>query len=214
MFKHLFSMNQIIDVGIDNDPKGVKLAKNCGMYRKVEVVDATKMTLKSSSFNTVVSNSTFEHIANDLSAVAEVSRVLKDNGLFYLTVPSPEHIKFLQDLGVNKFELDKYNERVDHFHFRSKNEWGKIFLDNGLKIIFHETYFPKKVVNIWYKLHKIATFRPYKRELWSYLKDSPYGKLFPVVIVKPLLTQLISKNVKISYKSKGAMQFFITQKIK
>lgn len=212
--KYLFSMNQIIDMGIDKDPRGVNLAKSCGIYRNVAVVDATRMIFKSSSFNTIVSNSTFEHIKNDRDAIGQVSRVLKKGGLFYLTVPTPDLMKFLKELGIAKREIKRYNKRVDHFHFRSINEWEKILRNNGLSLIFHKTYFPKTVVKTWYKFYKIATFRPYKRELWSYLKDSPYGKLFPSFLVKPLLSQIIFKKVKKSFQDKGAMHFLITQKIR
>ena len=210
--KHLFSMNQLIDMGIDVNPKGLKLASKSNIYKKVEVEDATNMTFKAGSFSTVISNSTFEHIENDIKAVKEVARILKNGGRFYLTVPLPNHEKFLQSFGMSKIDLEKYNKRVDHFHYRSLSQWKEILRRNKLKVINHKSYFPKSVDRTWLYLHKITTFRPYKRELWSYLKDSPYGKLFPSFIVKPILREILRKNIKNAFRGKGAWIFIVSEK--
>lgn len=212
--KYLFSKNQKIDVGIDIDNTGINLAKKTGMYHKVTVMDATRMMFKNSSFKTIISNSTFEHIKNDLLAVKEVSRVLKKNGLFCITVPTVTHEQILTNLGVNKVELEKYNDRVSHIHYRSINEWKNIFKKVNLKIIYHQLYFPKDVIKTWYTFHKIATFHIYKRELWSYMKDSPYGRLFPSFMIKSLLSNIIYRKVLRAFTGEGGMLFIVAKKTK
>ena len=43
----------------------------------------------SGSFGCVVSNSTLEHVEDDLMAVNEIARVLRSGGDFFFTVPTP-----------------------------------------------------------------------------------------------------------------------------
>ena len=216
MSRFMLSMNQKVDVGIDIDSKAVSNAiknKNFGIYDKIFVEDASKMSFPNSSFNTILSNSTFEHIQKDLEAIKEVSRVLKKDGYFYVTLPLPSHQKFLKRLGVGKEELHKYNERVVHYHYRSFNEWIDLLKKNNLKVIYSKSYIPLRVEKIWYIFHKIATFKPYRRELWSYLKDSPYGKLFPSFIVKPFLKKIILFGVKKAFNGDGAWLFLVARKV-
>ena len=46
----------------------------------------------------------------------------------------------------------------------------------------------------------------------SYLKDSPYGKLFPSFIVKPILREILRKNIKNAFRGKGAWIFIVSEK--
>jgi SAM-dependent methyltransferase len=212
--KHIYSMNQIIDVGIDADIGGVKLARKTGCYRKVLTMDASKMTFKSGSFGTVLSNSTFEHILDDVGAIREVSRVLRIKGMFYLTLPIQSHVRILRTIGVSEKEINEYDKRVQHLRYRRIIEWKRILLYEKLKVIYYKSYFPADVVKTWYKFHKISTFRPYRRELWSYLKDSSYSKLFPSFLVKPILKKIIYTKTKKALSGTGGMLFIIAIRVK
>lgn len=79
----IFKNIKQIDVGIDIEVSGLDQAMKTGRYKLVFGEDAAKMKLKNSMFNTVVSNSTFEHIEHDLEAISEVSRVLKKMDIFF-----------------------------------------------------------------------------------------------------------------------------------
>jgi len=210
--RFMFAYNQKIDVGIDVDFEAQKDAYKSGVYKKVQVEDASGTSFSDETFNTVISHSTFEHIKKDIIAVKEVARILKNNGLFYFTVPIPEHQKILKEAGVGENELKKYNKRVKQYRYRSVEEWKNILEKNNLEVVFQKTYFSKDVHLLWYKLHKIATYKPYRRELWSYLKDSPYGKLFPSFVVKPLLRKLISSNIQKAYNGEGVWLFTVAKK--
>ncbi|MBU1084794.1 class I SAM-dependent methyltransferase, partial [Patescibacteria group bacterium] len=132
--------NQKIDVGIDLDPTG---AKEVGVYKKVIAADATKLSFKTNSFQTIISNSTFEHIPQDKKAVSEVARVLKKGGIFTMTVPSPYLQTSLRKLMNSDQQLKLFDKRIAHFHYRSEEEWTKIFEQNKLKVIFKKQYFPQ-----------------------------------------------------------------------
>jgi len=216
MSRFMFYMNQVIDVGIDINKKAVQEANkhgNYGIYESILVCDATKMSFGNSSFNTVISNSTFEHIENEEKAVREVARVLKKGGLFFNTVPIPRHQRFLKDMGINSKEIKKYNDRVIHHRYRSVSEWKQLLKLNNLKMLYRKSYFPFEVQKMWYRFHKIATFKPYRRELWSYLKDSHYGSLFPAFLVKPIIKQIVFNNVEKAFKGQGAWLFYIARKV-
>jgi SAM-dependent methyltransferase len=208
----LFSANKYFDVGIDIDEKAIKIAKKTGFYKIVRVSDSANLSFKNDSFATVISNSTFEHVKDDIKSISEVSRVLKRGGIFYLTVPTPRLEKYLAKLGLNKDEINRYNTRVEHLHYRSYDDWEKLFKKHNLSLFYHHYYLPFEAVKTWYLFHRISTFKLYKRELWSYVKDSPYGKLIPKnLAILFLKGYLFPKFVKLFDKS-GAWQYIVAVK--
>ena len=202
-----------IDYGIDPDPRVIILAKKCGIYKKVLLVNANKLPFKDKSFETVVSNSTFEHMTDDLASIKEVSRILNDGGNFYLSVPTPRFEKEFIKNKTSKKYVNWYNKRVLHYHYRSLKDWTEILKENNLKICFYQYYFTPVIFKIWFKLFKISVFRPYHRELWSYLKDSPYGKMFPKRIIVNILEGVTWKQFQNSIGNDGTWVFIMAQKI-
>jgi ubiquinone/menaquinone biosynthesis C-methylase UbiE len=204
-----------IDVGIDLNSKGLRNARKIGKYKKLVHASAEDMPFKNASFNTIVSNSTFEHISNDLKAVSEVVRVLKEGGLFFLTVPSEYLQKWVLEYDGRK-KLKIFNRRANHLHYRSLQDWKKYLKKNSLEIIFYKYYFKKNVALFWYKLFKQFTHKFSNRELWSVISDSKIVKFIPKRIVTSLLKNLILKD---SYKNgfftdaNGAQLFMIAKKI-
>lgn len=211
-----------IDVGIDIEEGGLQKAKKTGVYKKVLQADAMNLLFNDSSFNSVVSNSTFEHVADDKKAVKEVGRVLKKNGYFFLTVPSinlPRTILSIE--GKNgktnaKQALEKFNKRVVHRHYRLLSSWNKILKKNSLKIVFYKYYYPDQTTRPWYRLMKIYTFKIKNRELWSYLAHSKFRKLIPEKLViyflgKYVLDKPYSDGLTAS-DSSGSMLFIVSKK--
>lgn len=78
-----------IDVGVDINEKEIKQAKKLGVYQKLIIADATSLPFPNESFNTVISNSTFEHIKEIEKVFPEANRVLKKKGQLIFTVPTP-----------------------------------------------------------------------------------------------------------------------------
>lgn len=142
-----------------------------------------------------------------MEAVEEVSRVLKRNGKLYLTVPDPILKSFFKRVGVTEVKLRKYNIIVQHLHYRNISGWGKLFKKNNLRIIFHEYYFNFEMFKKWYFLHRLMVFKPYRRELWSYLQDSPIRKYFPKHLFSKLTYLLVYKTFRKSLENKGCWHF-------
>jgi ubiquinone/menaquinone biosynthesis C-methylase UbiE len=188
LYKHL----DYIDMGIDLDPSR---AMQIGIYTATKKADATKLPFKDASFATVISNSTFEHIDHDLQAVAEVARVLQKGGEFWVTVPTPTLKKELQTFTGSPTAFKKLNDRIAHYHYRSAKEWGKHFAKVGLTLTAHQSYLSPAAMRMWFKLFKMAIFRPYRRELWSYLIDERFTRLFPSKAVRALEHRLLLKTL-------------------
>lgn len=221
--RFLFPENLKLDMGIDIENSGLKKALETGRYKKVLSADAQKMPFKRLSFKTVVSNSTFEHITNDIKAVSEVSRVLKKNGYFFLTVPSEFLPKVILEIEGSKTNLKaenalmQFNKRVNHLHYRSLSEWELILKKNDLKLVYYRFYFLKQTTYLWYKLFKISVSKFRGKEFWSYLAHSRWRRFIPQKLVIYFLAEHMLKkayNGDLSAKKDvGSMLFLIAQKI-
>lgn len=220
--RFLFPGKLKIDVGIDIEESGLDKARYTGVYKKVMRVDAMRMPFKSASFGSVVSNSTFEHIQDDKKAVAEVGRVLRKNGYFFLTVPSiylPRTILSIEgEKGKDaQSALDKFNTRVVHRHYNALATWEKMLAKNNLKIVFHRYYYPEETTRPWYRLMKISTYKIRNREFWSYLAHSKLRKFIPEKTVINLLRKFVLekpyKNGLGTKDGTGSMLFIVSQKI-
>jgi len=84
----------------------------------------------------------------------------------------------------------------------------------GLELMFYKYYFPPKVMKMWWMMFKFTTWKVYKRELWSYLKDSPYGKVFPSKLISKLEYMLLRRSYNNAFNSKGAWLFIWAKKVK
>lgn len=194
----------VIDVGIDLVPHYIDLAKASPKYKKVHTADARKLPFPGNKFNTVISNSTFEHISgSDLPAIKEVHRVLKSKGKFYLTVPSERFGEL--------FNSD-YNVRVEHFRYRSLSEWENVLSKAGFILVSHKYYFSVNVIPIWYRLFKISTINIFGRELWSRLRDSRFSFLIPKSLIISLLAPGVNYLINQSGKGLGTWLFLEAQK--
>ena len=223
MSAFIFRSHPEFDVGIDLDERGLENARTTKKYRKILHADAQNLPFKDASFNTIVSNSTFEHIQQDIKAVSEVSRVLKKNGLFFTTVPSEFLQKWVLEYEEKKNKsqsqenLIKFNERTNHMHYRSLSNWKQYFKKNNLEMVFCKYYFPKEIALLWYKLFKKFTYRLGNREVWSIISDSRITKFIPKNMIINYLKNKILKN---PYENGffidsgvGAQLFMIAKKI-
>lgn len=222
MSNFIFRNSPKIDVGIDTEENGLEIARKTKTYKKVLLATAEDMPFKNASFNTVVSNSTFEHIVNDVKAVSEVSRVLKKGGMFYLTVPSEYLQKWIleyetnQNLTNSRENLLKFNGRTSHLHYRRLNEWKRNFKKNNLEMVFCKYYFQKEVTLSWYKLFRMFTRKYGKREAWSIIGDSKITKFIPKkMIIKYLKNITLKKAYENGFfveSGVGAQLFMIAKK--
>lgn len=137
--------------GVDSSIKQ-NLFKNSPITIKNIDIESGKLPFKDNFFNAVTMLAVFEHIDQDRLpfVLGEIHRILKKDGVFIITTPSPWSnlpLIALSYLGlVSKIEID------DHKH--SMSPWGikKILKESGFKNIkngFFEAYF-----NMWFVAKK------------------------------------------------------------
>ncbi len=212
-YDRLLFENKVFDYAIDPDRKQIKIAQKEKLYKKVVLSNAEKMPFKDNHFMQVISNSTFEHIKNDVAAIKEIGRVSKRGGLISFTTTS----KYLKDNLLaslkSKEKFNDFNRRFNHFHYRSYFEWKKLLKKCGFKVIKHYSYLSVRDFRIWLVLYNIFTFKIINRELWSYLKDSKYSKYIPSKVVSEIEYFLINLLRDKNIVKNGMWQFIQAKKI-
>lgn len=109
-----------MEMGVDVNKEDLKKAILGKKHKKLKYADARNLPFKDNSYNTVVSVSVMEHIEGADKVIKEVHRVLKKNGKFVFTVPTPSMRDYLLGTNVLKaFELDKASEKYWDLHKRA-----------------------------------------------------------------------------------------------
>ena len=210
--KYLFKGKKI-NVGLDPSPKSILEASNCKLYKKVIQARAEKIPFKDEVFNTVILNSTFEHIRGDKKAVKEISRVLKRGGMLYFTTTTYNLKKELLNIFNGEELFVQFNKRMSHFHYRSLDQWKNILKKYNMVIVDKFTYFTKNDLKLWLALFRIFTFKIKNREIWSYLKDSKYSKYLPSKLISKIEYLIIFKFSDKKMRSEGLWQYIAAKKI-
>lgn len=148
----------VIDIGLDNDPKIVRIARSSKVYKRVVVGDARNLPFKNNSFSTIFSNCVIEHIPEKTRVLKEVKRVLRKDGVFIFTVPSKNFSEYLFFYNLFKaFGLkwlakkysQKRNQLLNHYHCENHQAWEKNLRLAGLSLAYHRYYLPKKTIMCW-----------------------------------------------------------------
>lgn len=138
-FAGVFFESQV-EMGIDISWKELLTAKRGNKYKKLKRADARNLPFKDSSFNTVLSVSTLEHIKEVEKVIKEVKRVLRPGGKFVFTVNAEKINHFLF------FPRRLFHKIFQHQTLYSQRRWEKILRKNGFKIqIGREIISPKTI---------------------------------------------------------------------
>lgn len=210
----LFMNKTKVDVGVDIDAHEIENAKKIKLYSRLAVADAAELPFQDRKFNTVVANSTFEHIRKDISSVCEVFRILKEGGSFMFTVPTRRFESALLSTIINKNNLQKINDRLKHFHYREVDEWIAILKNNGFSMTSYQEYMSDNAVKDWYKLFRLSTFKVRGRELWSYLENFSHKKIIPKKIFSILVSSFLLKLYHEMFVPGGTWLFIAARKLK
>jgi SAM-dependent methyltransferase len=139
----LFSRQSDLIYGVDLNPNEVKKALSYTNYKEVLEMDATKMTFKPLSFNTIFSNSSLEHIPNIGKALSSIRTIMSDDGELFLTLPTDkfEHysvggtiLQFLKMQKISNLFGILYNKFWHHYHAYPVEKWQLIFEEHGFVV--------------------------------------------------------------------------------
>ena len=90
-------------VGFDIDPATIDFARTQWPEASFEVADATALPLTEASVDAVLSFETIEHLPDPSSFVGEVARVVKSDGVFF--VSTPDRPVYALRSGPNEFHV-------------------------------------------------------------------------------------------------------------
>jgi SAM-dependent methyltransferase len=143
-----------IGYGIDFDRENIHLAKLVNQNNSNEFIigNAEYLPFKSHSFDKVVCNCSLEHFANDTRALSDMGRVLKSQGLLFLTVDSFSYSGITDNLRemhrkkqavVNFYDFDSLSTKLEgaglhairkQYYIKSKG--ASFFIRIGIKLNF------------------------------------------------------------------------------
>lgn len=156
-FSGVFFSSQI-EVGVDIDYREILKAAATGKFKKTIVADARKLPFAKSSFGSVISISTLEHIPNNAAVFREAFRVLAPGGNFYFTVPTNELfkgllvVKILNAIGLSSLAYLYFrvlNKAFKHVFIPSEKTWLKIAKSAGFKIIKSQGTLSQTILLAW-----------------------------------------------------------------
>ncbi|WP_241664852.1 class I SAM-dependent methyltransferase [Seonamhaeicola maritimus] len=100
--------------------------------------DITKIDQPANKFDTIICYHILEHIIDDITAMSELYRVLKPNGVIYIQTPFKEG-EIYED-----YSITSAKERLNHF---GQQDHVRIYSVNGLKMRLEKTGFKISSIN-------------------------------------------------------------------
>ncbi|MEW6188005.1 MAG: class I SAM-dependent methyltransferase [Thermodesulfobacteriota bacterium] len=124
--------NQVL--GIDVSPSAKRNSERLGVKVDIINVDTQGIPFAEETFDVIFAFEVFEHFANPQFALEEIRRVLKENGLFLLSIPNPFIHHWPRLFYPTLFEEKAFREflMVNDFQIKSKTDLGQnlyYFLD-------------------------------------------------------------------------------------
>ena len=148
----------IMNVGLDISKDDIIKAKKISVYEALIVGDAQTMPFRKESFRVVFSNCVIEHIPNVDKVLTEISKILKEDGVFIFTVPSERFGKYLflhvllQKIHLKKLAhwySKKRNELLNHYNCYDPVTWKHKIESVGLNMVVSKYYLSKSAIQIW-----------------------------------------------------------------
>lgn len=135
------------------DPSLSTTESNKLILKKIDVAK-TPLPFADNFFETVTMLAVFEHIDYQrlTFVLKEVKRVLKRNGIFIITTPSPWSDKLLHNMA--RFGLISSEEIHDHKHHYSKNRIEGIIRETGFKKENINSGYFEFGMNMWFTATK------------------------------------------------------------
>jgi ubiquinone/menaquinone biosynthesis C-methylase UbiE len=139
-----------LDTGCDLSEDQLRKARTRKQYESLTLADARKLPYQSTSFATVICNSSMEHIPHVEQVIEEVGRVLQPGGVFAFTVPGPRFNDWFWlnwiciRLGMpgrgEKF-ITEFNKRREHLNLFDAGTWKKLMEPAGFADVRAVEYF-------------------------------------------------------------------------
>ncbi len=159
----IFGTDRPIEVGCDLLHFQLAVARDGGAYQVVARADGHHLSYPDGAFATVFSNSVLEHIPDPVPVLAEIARVLQPGGRLIITVPSDRFHDYLAtsrwhrargQLGLAAAYEAAIDQRLQHYHYHTPNEWARLFHEAGLALVGENYYMAPAVAAEWDRLNQ------------------------------------------------------------
>ena len=224
-FSHVLvkDKNLKIEAGIDISRKAISKARKLNekrqTYKTLMAANAGNLPYEKKSFSTVFSNCAIEHIPNLEDVLSEVYRVLKDNGRFIFTVPSPHFgrysyiYSFFEKRGLSKIAkryINHVNKKLAHYNCFEVEAWKRCLKLAGLELVEYKYYITSEVAKIFDILEFIYTLGIWKFRINAFLmRFSCFLESLGVKFHKKLLIKVcydfLKRYIEVENKSNGNM---------
>lgn len=225
--------NLEIEAGIDISEKAIhrarKLNEKTRTYKTLQAANACNLPYRDKSFSTVFSNCAIEHIPNLQDVLSEVCRVLKDNGRFIFTVPSPHFgrysyiYSFFDERGLSRIAkcyMNYVNKKLLHYNCFEPETWKRCLKLAGLELVEYKYYITPEVAKIFDILELIYTLGIWKFRINAFLmRFSLFLEFLRIKFHKRLLIKVcydfLKRHIEVENKSNknmGAAILLIAEK--
>ena len=195
----LFGRQGGVDVGLDPWTHQVRQAAGLDAYHHVDRGAGRALPYPDRGFATVFSNSVLEHIADLEPVLEEVGRVLRPGGRFIFTVPSDAFRRMLDGYARRMTAGDpegaeayaaRVDERLEHHHYHTPQEWTELLGEAGLSVIQSSYYMPQPLERFWDRMNARYGIGDHG-SIWSLLvsprlRPLGYQRLLRHLVVKHL----------------------------
>lgn len=205
----LFQNQLPIEIGFD--PWWAQLRKGHAnkMYCYVQQAQGDAMPYPDATFGTVFSNSVLEHIPDPRPVVQEAGRILWPGGHLIATVPSDAFRRLLSgyrermavgDLEGAEAYADRIDERLEHYHYQTPEEWATLLEDAGMEMVRAQYYMPAPTTELWDEANYVYGITGDKPRLFRWLASPRFRWFAPQWLLRLLIIKRLSRTWRDAYE--------------
>lgn len=199
--------------GVDIGRKAVFSVKKNYPRVFLTLADGQNLPYENNSFSAVFSIEVLEHVCNPKKMIKEMSRVLKKNGRFYLSVSCEKSPWTIQGW-LNRLGIDLTTKTIGHINKLSYDEVCQILSKNNLKIIdrFYFGHFFRQFQDLFYVLYLGGKPGRKPGELWQKAQKGREWKQKMALIVYKLAIALMNLETRFFYRFPGVSLQIVAEK--
>jgi len=208
IFARICYGKQKIDVGVDISSQNIRFAPRSGAYKQVFLSEKETLSFKNSSFQTVISNSVFEHIKDIDPILAEINRVLKKGGRLVFAVPGEKTVQFWT---LTRFLGSWYtnfkNFLWQHKTLEDRNYWMNRLEEHGFRVKQILTFADQEAIALLDYFYPLSAF--------SFLTKRIFGRYYTVRprFLNELLARFLRRRIEFGEVENGASFCFEAVKL-
>lgn len=208
LFARICFGKQKIDAGVDISSENVEFAQKSGAYKQVFLSEKERLSFKNSSFQTVISNSVFEHVKDIDPILAEINRVLKKGGRLVFTVPGEKTVQFWPlTKFLGSWYSDVKNFLWQHRTLEDRNFWVNKLAEHGFRVKEVLTFADRQAIGLLDYFYPVSAF--------SFVTKKIFGRYsaFRPKFLNRFLARFLRERIRCGELENGASFCFEAEKL-